>query len=59
MSQLGQKAKYSLRADVFRLSSESGLRSDIAPRPRSANNRNHGCKPFVKKRPPKLAALRP
>jgi len=30
MSPLGQKAKYSLRADVFRFAPESGLKSDIA-----------------------------
>ena len=29
MSQLGQKARYSLRADVFRFGPESGLNSDI------------------------------
>jgi hypothetical protein len=34
MSELGQKAKYSLRADVFRFVSESGLKSDIARRSR-------------------------
>jgi hypothetical protein len=31
MSHMGQKAKYSLRADVFRFTPESGLKSDIAP----------------------------
>jgi hypothetical protein len=31
MSPSGQKAKYSLRADVFRFTPESGLKSDIAP----------------------------
>src|SRR5712675_2905687 len=31
---MGQKAKYSLRADVFRFVSESGLKSDIARRSR-------------------------
>src|SRR5258707_14107830 len=35
---LGQKAKYSLRADVFRFAPESGLKSDIAPCPKGANN---------------------
>jgi hypothetical protein len=35
---LGQKAKYSLRADVFRFAPESGLKPDIAPCPKSANN---------------------
>jgi hypothetical protein len=30
MSVAGQKAKYSLRADVFRFTPESGLKSDIA-----------------------------
>ena len=30
MSLLGQKAKYSLRADVFRFGPESGLKTDIA-----------------------------
>ena len=34
MSESGQKAKYSLRADVFRFVSESGLKSDIARRSR-------------------------
>jgi hypothetical protein len=33
MSASGQKAKYSLRADVFRFTPESGLKSDIAPCP--------------------------
>jgi len=33
MSQMGQKAKYSLRADVFRFTPESGLKSDIGPCP--------------------------
>jgi len=30
MSGQGQKAKYSLRADVFRFGPESGLKTDIA-----------------------------
>jgi len=34
MSEMGQKAKYSLRVDVFRFVSESGLKSDIARRSR-------------------------
>jgi hypothetical protein len=33
MAQKGQKAKYSLRADVFRFAPESGLKSDITPCP--------------------------
>jgi hypothetical protein len=33
MSQLGQKAKYSRRADVFRFTPESRLKSDIPPYP--------------------------
>jgi hypothetical protein len=36
MSLVGQKAKYSLRADVFRFTLESGLKSDIPPCPKSA-----------------------
>jgi hypothetical protein len=40
MSQTGQKAKYSLRADVFRFGPESGLKTDIAPCPKSANKRH-------------------
>jgi len=36
MSELGQKAKYSLRADVFRFAPDSGLMSDIAGGPFSA-----------------------
>ena len=39
MSQMGQKAKYSLRADVFRFTPESGLKSDIGPCPFRANTR--------------------
>ena len=35
---MGQKAKYSLRADVFRFGPESGLSFAIAPCPKSANN---------------------
>jgi hypothetical protein len=37
MSELGQKAKYSLGADVFRFAPESGLKSDIAPCPKGAD----------------------
>jgi hypothetical protein len=33
MTALGQKAKYSLRAHVFRFTLESGLKSDIAGGP--------------------------
>src|SRR6478736_3242095 len=40
MSGWGQKAKYTLRADVFRFTPESGLKSDIAPCPKSANRRH-------------------
>jgi hypothetical protein len=36
MSEVGQKAKYSLGVDVFRFTPESGLMSDIAPCPKSA-----------------------
>jgi hypothetical protein len=36
MSELGQKAKYSLGADVFRFAPESGLNSGIAPCPKGA-----------------------
>src|SRR6478735_6041184 len=36
MSVTGQKAKYSLGADVFRFAPESGLKSDIAPCPKGA-----------------------
>jgi len=35
-SGMGQKAKYSLRADVFRFTPESGLKSDITACPKSA-----------------------
>jgi hypothetical protein len=38
MSEMGQKAKYSPRADVFRFAPESGLKSDIAGGPVRANN---------------------
>src|SRR5260370_13336126 len=38
MSQLGQNRKYSLRADDVRSTPESGLKSDIGPCPKSANN---------------------
>jgi hypothetical protein len=38
----GQKAKYSLGADVFRFAPESGLKSDIAPSPKSATSRHCG-----------------
>src|SRR5258705_12188973 len=41
MSGLGQKAKYSSGADVFRFTPESGLKSDIAPCPKSANSGSH------------------
>jgi hypothetical protein len=34
---MGQKAKYSLRADVFRFTPESGLKSDITTCPKSAD----------------------
>jgi hypothetical protein len=37
MSLAGQKAKYSLGADVFRFAPESGLKSDIAPCPFGAD----------------------
>ena len=40
MSLLGQKAKYSLGADVFRFSPESGLKTDIAGCPVRAINRS-------------------
>jgi hypothetical protein len=33
MSQLGQKAKYSLRAHIVRFAAESGLKSDAAGGP--------------------------
>ena len=36
MTVVGQNAKYSLRADVFRSTPESGLKSDIAPCPKGA-----------------------
>src|ERR1700682_5646700 len=39
MSQMGQKAKYSLRADVFRFAPDSGLKSDIAGGPFRARKR--------------------
>jgi hypothetical protein len=38
MSESGQKAKYSQRADVFRFAPESGLNSDIAGGPVRAMN---------------------
>jgi hypothetical protein len=38
MAALGQKAKYSLGVDVFRFTPESGLMSDIAPCPKSADS---------------------
>jgi hypothetical protein len=37
MSLLGQKAKYSERADVFRFAPENGLNSDIAACLKSAD----------------------
>ncbi len=42
MSQMGQKAKYSLGVDVFRFTPESGLMSDIAPCPFRANTGSRG-----------------
>jgi hypothetical protein len=36
---MGQKAKYSPGADVFRFGLESGLNSDITACPKSANRR--------------------
>jgi hypothetical protein len=39
MSLLGQKAKYSLGADVFRFGPESGLKTDIAGGPFRANKK--------------------
>jgi hypothetical protein len=38
MSELGQKAKYSLRVHIVRFTPDSGLKSDIAPFPRSATS---------------------
>src|SRR5258705_12315237 len=38
-SDMGQNRKYSLRADDVRSTPESGLKSDIAPCPKSANKR--------------------
>ena len=38
-SGVGQKAKYSLGADVFRFAPESGLKTDIAGGPFRANRR--------------------
>src|SRR5258706_4178882 len=49
MSELGQKAKYSLRADVFRFTPESGLKSDITACPKSARKRLMHCTNFDKK----------
>jgi hypothetical protein len=40
MSVRGQKAKYSLREDVFGFSPESGLKSDIAGGPVRAKRRH-------------------
>jgi hypothetical protein len=40
MSAMGQKAKYSLRADIVRFAPESGLKSDIAGGPFRANRRH-------------------
>src|ERR1700680_1559209 len=40
---MGQKAKYSLRADVFRFGPESGLSFAIAPCPKSAINGSRAC----------------
>jgi hypothetical protein len=42
MSELGQKAKYSLGADVFRFAPESGLKSDIAACLKRATSRHCG-----------------
>src|SRR5258705_13823781 len=41
LSAMGQKAKYSSGADVFRFTPESGLKSDIAPWPFRASNGSH------------------
>jgi hypothetical protein len=38
MSEMGQKAKYSLRAHIVRIVPESGLKSDLAGRPFRAMN---------------------
>src|SRR5882762_6139530 len=43
MSVPGQNRKYSLRADDVRSTPESGLKSDIAPCPKSANS-GHRCR---------------
>jgi hypothetical protein len=48
MSETGQKAKYSLRADVFRFAPESGLKSDIAPCPKSAMSGHGGARGMPK-----------
>ena len=45
MSGLGQKAKYSLRANIVRFAPESGLKSDIAGGPFRANSGNSGNAP--------------
>src|SRR5260370_21608001 len=45
---MGQKAKYSLGVDVFRFTPESGLRSDIAPCPKSAKLKHRrNCSSFL------------
>jgi hypothetical protein len=52
MSQLGQKAKYSSGADVFRFTPESGLKSDIAPCPfRAMNGLVHRRKNLINRSP--------
>src|SRR5258708_24482818 len=50
MSELGQKAKYSLGVDVFRFTPESGLMSDIAPCPFRASS-GHCCSVCRRSRP--------
>jgi hypothetical protein len=40
MSEVGQKAKYSLRAHIVRFAPETGLKSDIAGGPFRANTGN-------------------
>jgi hypothetical protein len=42
MSHMGQKAKYSLRAHVFRCSSNNGLKSDLAACPFGGHERKSG-----------------
>jgi hypothetical protein len=47
MSEMGQKAKYSRRADVFRFTPKTGHRSMQSACPKSANRRHRACTPLA------------